>query len=362
MIKLENEELIKFQNLLKNKLYNTDIVSRYANYLLNDKDYITKELMDSFKVYGLSELETFKILLMESCLYFDEFSEETKNYLKYNYIDKSVKKCDVNIYLNDPYYKNIKIPNKRIGKWDLQMQTIKPYQGFLCDDIVLYSDGREVPSIGFFDTEFKYPAVLEDNNEWMTLIPSEIETLREGINKAHGKVITFGLGLGYYPYMVSLKDNVESVVVVEKDPNVIKLFTEHILPQFKFKDKVKVIESDAFMYVKNCKEHYDFSYVDIWRDASDGMEMYIRMKNIEHLWGDTEFMYWVETSILCELKRYVFLVLLKNFKDTKIDNRLLPLTRQIEDFYKDYKINSVDDFINCMNDDVLRKLATKIVL
>lgn len=360
MIKLENEELIRFQNILKNRLYNTDIVSRYANYLLNDKDYITVDLMKQFEEYGLDEVETFKILLMESCLYFDEFSDETKNYLKYNYIDKSVRKCNIDKYLNDPYYQNIKIGDKKIGKWDLKMMTIKPYQGFLCNDIVVCEDGREIPQLGFFDKEFKYPAVLEDDNEWMTLIPSEIETLREGIEKAHGKVITFGLGLGYYPYMVSRKENVDSIVIVERDENVIKLFEENILPQFEYKDKVTVIQADAFEFVKNTKSDFDFAYVDIWRDASDGIDMYIRMKNIEHMWSGTEFMYWVETSILAELSRYAFLVLLKYFKDTKIDNRLDPMTRQIEDYYKNHKIESVDDFVKMLGVDTLRDLATKI--
>ena len=361
MIKLEDEELIRFQNILKNRLYNTDIVSRYANYLLNDKEFITSSLMKQFESFGLSEEETFKVLLMESCLYFDEFSDETKNYLKYNYIDKSVKKIDINKYLSDPYYQNIKIVDKKIGRWDLKMMTIKPYQGFLYDDIEVLSDEREIPKLGFFDTEFKYPAVLEDDNEWMTLVPSEIETLREGIDKAYGNVVTFGLGLGYYPYMVSRKENVSSITIVEKDENVIKLFNENILPQFENRDKVKVINADAFEYVKDTADGtYDFAYVDIWRDASDGLEMYIKMKNIEHMWGKTEFMYWVETSILCELKRYVFLVLLKRFQDTKINNALHPMTRQIEDFYKDYKIESVDDFLQAMSFEKLRELATVI--
>lgn len=360
MIKLENEQLTKFQELLKNRLYNTDMVSRYANYLINDKDFITPSLMKEFECYGLDELETFKIIFMESCLYFDEFSTETRNYLKYNYIDKSVKKCDVNVYLNDPYYKNIKIEDKKIGKWDLKMQTIKPYQGFLRDDIVVCEDGREIPSLGFFDTEFRYPAVLENDNEWMTLIPSEIETLREGIEQAHGKVITFGLGLGYYPYMVSLKENVSKVVIVERDESVIQLFKEYILPQFENQEKIEVINADAFEYVKNTESDFDFAYVDIWRDASDGIDMYVKMKNIEYLWSNTKFMYWVETSILAELNRYVFLVLLKRFKDTKLDNALDPMTRQIEEYYKDFKIENTDDLMKAMSKDVLRDLATKI--
>ena len=50
------------------------------------------------------------------------------------------------------------------------------------------------------------------------------------VERAKGKVLTFGLGLGYFAYMCSLKEEVESVTVVEKDKSVIKLFNEIILP------------------------------------------------------------------------------------------------------------------------------------
>lgn len=362
MIKLENEELTRFQNLLKNKLYNTDIVNRYAHYLINENNYITPTLMKQFEEYGLNELDTFKILFMESCLYFDEFTEEKKNYLKYNYIDKSVKKCNINKYKSNPYYRNIKIDNKKIGNWDLKILSIKPYQGFLYDDIVVLDDGREIPQLGFFDTEFEYPAVLENNNEWMTLMPSEIETIEAGVKSAHGKVVTFGLGLGYFPYMVSLKDDVESITIVERDENVINLFKEVILPQFEFKDKITIVNADAFEYVENNKSDFDYAYVDIWRDASDGIENYIKMKYREKLWPNTKFDYWVETSILAELGRYVFLTLLNNFKDTKVNTRMDKMTIGIDDYYKDKKCESVDDLVYLMSVDVLRDLATTINL
>lgn len=61
-----------------------------------------------------------------------------------------------------------------------------------------------------------FPAVLENERIWMTITPNEIETMKEAVDKAFGNVLTFGLGLGYYAYMVSEKVNVESITVVEK--------------------------------------------------------------------------------------------------------------------------------------------------
>ena len=40
----------------------------------------------------------------------------------------------------------------------------------------------------------------------MTITPDEIETMKEAVDQAFGNVLTFGLGLGYYAYMVSEKD------------------------------------------------------------------------------------------------------------------------------------------------------------
>ena len=72
-------------------------------------------------------------------------------------------------------------------------------------------EGRQIPQIGFFETEFKFPALLENDRIWMTITPNEIETMKEPVDGAFGNVLTFGLGLGYYAYMVSEKENVESV-------------------------------------------------------------------------------------------------------------------------------------------------------
>ena len=58
----------------------------------------------------------------------------------------------------------------------------------------------------------------------MLITPNEIETMKKSISEATGNVLTYGLGLGYYAYMVSMKENVESVTIVEKDKEIIDLF------------------------------------------------------------------------------------------------------------------------------------------
>ena len=49
-------------------------------------------------------------------------------------------------------------------------------------------------------------------------------------------------------YMVSEKENVETVTVVDTNEDVIRLFKKYILPQFKNAHKIKIIAADAFEY------------------------------------------------------------------------------------------------------------------
>lgn len=110
-----------------------------------------------------------------------------------------------------------------------------------------------------------FPAILENNRIWMTITPNEIETMKEAVDQAFGNVLAYGLGLGYYAYMTSGKDHVESVTVVEMNDDVIKLFTTYVVPQFKNAHKIKIIKADAFEYAQKhmSKENYDFVFTDL---------------------------------------------------------------------------------------------------
>ncbi len=205
----------------------------------------------------------------------------------------------------DPYYKNIKFPNVTNESWEFKTMSFKPYEAFLANESKLDRDGRLIPQIGFFEEEFFYPAVLQNSREWMTITPHEIRTISPAVKKSFGNVLTYGLGLGYFPYMAHLKENVTSVTVVEKDERVIELFTKYILPQFPQKEKIKVICNDAFRFAKEetAKTFYDFIFADTWHDPSDGVEMYEKFKECEKQSPNSEYMYWIEDT----LKYYISL-------------------------------------------------------
>ena len=142
----------------------------------------------------------------------------------------------------------------------------------------------------------------------MTVTPNEIETMREPIAKCRGKVLTLGLGLGYFAFHASEKPEVERVVVIERSRDVIDIFKTYLLPQFPNGDKIEIVEADAFVYMEEKMPHEGFDYVfcDLWHDASDGLEMYRKLKRYEILSPNTQFDYWIEPSLLSLLRHIVY--------------------------------------------------------
>ncbi|OZU90650.1 hypothetical protein CIL03_00520 [Virgibacillus indicus] len=281
---------------------NYKVFALLSNYLNHAPDFIDEEEIDDLIQTGVSHEYAFGVILA-AAFGLDIVDKADEKEFFYNYFNKMIHKLDANDYYNNPYYKNIKIPAINIGNSELKYEKYKPFEGFVCNDIIQTKAGRQIPQIGFFDAEFKFPAILENDRIWMTITPNEIETMREPVDKAFGSVLTFGLGLGYYVYMVSEKDNVEGITVVESNEDVIDLFKKYILPQFKNAHKIKIIKADAFEYAQKhmAKGKYDFAFTDLWHDVSDGIDMYLKMKTYEKRSPDTVFTYWIEKSILCYL-------------------------------------------------------------
>ena len=276
---------------MTNEERNNLIMSKLSIYLNNYSDYITKEMIDNIKKeFGFNDLESFKIILTS-------LLEITDKELIHEF-DKIVFELDKNKYEDNLYYKNISFKNIKSNKWSFRYESYKPYEAFVFNDLRKIND-KLYPCIGYFKEEYKYPAVLENNREWMLITPNEIETMEKPINEATGNVLTYGLGLGYYAYMVSMKEDVKTVTIVEKDKEIIELFNKYILPQFRFKDRIRIINMDAFEYFKK-NIYYDFVFVDIWHDPSDGIDLYLKFKSLEK--KNIKYSYWIEDTIKCYIE------------------------------------------------------------
>ena len=296
---MNSRDKTMLDRLLSTVSDNYRITRIFAEYLERYPELITKQMVDALTEDGDITAKDAIVALLSEAFSLD-YSRPDDRRLIMNYLTPSIRILDAEKYKRNPYYQNIKIENIRLGGWELKQEKYPAYRGVIAADMMLFDDFREVPPLGFFTEDFPFPAVLEGGNEWMTLTPVDLDTCEDAIEMAHGKVVTYGLGLGYYAYMVSRKPRVESITVVEKSPDVIKLFTEHILPQFEHKEKVKIIEADAFEYAEKeaPKEGYTLAFVDTWRDASDGEPMYRKMKPLEKLSHGTKFMYWIENFLI----------------------------------------------------------------
>ena len=297
-----------FKNLRNIFDRNYEITKLYSDYLTLCPELITAEMINALTEDGsISKEEALRALVAEIFkLDFDNGIED--RILIRDYVNPSIRILDRAKYENDPYYKNIKLKNVKDGAWEIRMEKYAPYRAVICDDLMINEDLSEIPPLGFFTEEFVFPAVLENGNEWMTLTPVDLDTCEEAIKEARGKVVTFGLGLGYYAYMASEKAEVDSVTVVEKSPQVINLFKKYILPQFTHPEKITVVECDAFEYAEKTmpSENFDLAFVDTWRDASDGAPMYKKMKALEPLSENTKFMYWIERFLISRLRAIRF--------------------------------------------------------
>lgn len=281
---------------------NEKVLTLLCNYLNAFPDCVKKEDVEELVRCGVSHEYAFAVLLAaELGLDMDAHPEDRKlfNY----YFRYMFHKLDENKYRSNPYYRNIRIPAARVGTCELKHETFLPYEGFVCHDMTMTREGRVRPHIGFFATEFSFPALLEDGRVWMTITPNEIETMQGAVDRAFGHVLTFGLGLGYFAYMASEKENVDKVTVVEINEDVIALFQKYILPQFPNAGKIDIVRGDAFAFAERelARGRFDFLFADLWRDVSDGLPMYLQLKKYESLSPDTVFMYWIEKTLKCYL-------------------------------------------------------------
>ncbi|HNW76149.1 MAG TPA: hypothetical protein PKJ28_04615 [Bacteroidales bacterium] len=303
-----SEDIEKKNRIAITRQRNNNFSWLIADYLTQHPCLITPELMESVNPgKAMPEEVIYRALLTGFCGLDTENDEEDK-YLADEYFPLSVKKLNPGVYLGNPYYRDIIIPEVTTGNWKLTHERYQPYEAFIYNDILVGPDLKEIPRVGFFSEEFLFPAVLEHDHEWMAIKPNEIETMQPVLDVIEGRVVTFGLGLGYFAYMASLREKVQHITIIEQDDQVIQLFKQHILPQFQRPDKVEIICAEAFEYAgtQMPAQSFDYAFVDLWHDVSDGLEPYLRMKKLEPVNQRTRFFYWIEKSLISGLRWQVF--------------------------------------------------------
>lgn len=228
----------------------------------------------------------------------------------YRYIMGHIKYYDAKEVTQNPYYTHVKAPTAEKG--NITLTTTDYLAGEFFQTYHKRFDRKDpfgYSNIGFFDNRVEFPVLLENGNVWMSVVISEIESMEEPIELAHGKVITYGLGLGYYAFMAADKPDVESVTVVEMNPKVISLFEKNILPQFPHKEKIHIVEADALEFIDQQEDGaYQVAFSDFWGGVTDGLELYLKFMPKTARFQKTRHEYWIET---CFLEYYFRPVMMK---------------------------------------------------
>ncbi|MFC0903768.1 hypothetical protein ACFHWD_03570 [Clostridium sp. MT-14] len=118
----------------------------------------------------------------------------------------------------------------------------------------------------------EYIKLIDYRDCIMSNTPMEQRTNVSFVHKANGDVFIAGLGLGMIVLPVQEKENVKSITILEKYPEIIKL----VGSQLPLNDKVKIIQGDVFDYEFPKGTKFDSIYFDIWNYINS--DVYEEMK------------------------------------------------------------------------------------
>lgn len=201
-------------------------------------------------------------------------------------------------YTHTPYNSHIHLENIHSHGFEYATYTMPAHELFNVS-VIQNDPNRELNDslmLRAFDEPYEAAVLMQDGEFWMSDTPQEANTINPYALKAHGNVVTFGLGIGYFVYMALLNPKVKHVSVVEQSPEVIAMFKEYLLPQFPRSKDITIIQGDAFEYYnKEFLSQFDYSFADIWKSNDDGFEMIMKMlENYLPPYEKADF--WIEST------------------------------------------------------------------
>ena len=265
----------------------------------------SEEILDTFNILNKQVLDNLKYLDLVNKWKGEIVSDEMAEYLMgdiNNIYPNTVASLAVkpSEYYDNPFNKNIKLTKIKGDNVNLKIVTVGSrvidHMGFGEPRFLL--DGYT--PVGYYTGDIRVPVLTDSKGEvWMSPTISEINSIQKHIDKAHGKVCTVGLGLGYYVYMCLQKSEVEHITVYEKNKEIIHIFKDFILPQFKKADRerVTIINADLFEVYPNQLEQYDYVFIDTWKNNQDGLDnFYIPLMELGL--PNDNIGFWIEETLM----------------------------------------------------------------
>ncbi len=232
-------------------------------------------------------------------------------------------KLDSTFMSENPYIKNIQIGNWIVGNVCLTKTPIyESYKTYNYNarkrdpktltslyELCYFSENMHIPTIGTVFPDMK----------WMGVEPCEMNTFSSFIEEASGKILLMGCGLGYVAYMLSLKEEVEEITIVELDSDVKKMFELYLKPQMN--SKIHIVKGDAIEFLKRENlSMYQYCSVDIWHGAFEMFPIYLKCLLLEVHHPKTKFHYWLEEDLYIVLETF-WIILLRKLVNSELTNK-----------------------------------------
>jgi len=236
-----------------------------------------------------------------------DMSNDQLDMLKYMHGMKIGKWKDLDAQkLYEDFKFNLKLKPGKVGDVELKLDYIEPMKPLTVVSM------RDAIYMGYSPLKMAFPwrypmyTYFIDDCLTMSTSPQEIFLLHIGIKEMKGKVLIGGLGIGYVVSKVLEKDNVDKVIVVEKNKNIIKLIGN----QYKkiYGDRLEIVNEDLFKYLKNTKEKFDTAHLDIWNGTNEATfyDYVLPLRRLAYkkikktyCWAEEQMISQIQNSLMC---------------------------------------------------------------
>ena len=196
------------------------------------------------------------------------------------------------------YPSPIKLPEGEAGKIRISHRHEKPgaHLPIVSTREALLRGQRPVSAV------VQEPMVIHELSEerqgvWMTDLPCELNQAKAAIEliRPAGHVLVGGLGLGILPAYLADEIAVESITVVEKNRDVIKLTAN---PQL-----YEVKRADIAAYIRNTSKHFDAVFLDTWQGQSESTfwrEVFPLRRLVHRTFGEVELWCWKDDEFMSQ--------------------------------------------------------------
>lgn len=238
---------------------------------------------------------------------------------------------------NSPYHSHVSLDMVKNDHFSYQTEKTAGHELFNVD-VIQKDPKRELNDwmkLRAMDQNFDAIYLYQDDNDWMLDAPSEAATNNVPAGKAHGNVLTFGLGIGYFIYMALANPEVISVTCIENSPQVIEMFNRFLYPQFPHEKPVQLIEGDAYQFFnEEYLSKYDYIFTDIWQSTQDGLvciEKLLEQYNPPLEKAD----FWIEDSCLETMWTLIYLYFdaKANHHICKVNPAYQKLLKKVESYF-----------------------------